>query len=169
MSTAKHPLHQEISTLYLDHHGWLQGWLRRRLGDTGKAADLTHDTFVRLLDRQEPIAAREPRAFLTTIARRVLCNYTERQQLERAYLDALSQLPPASAPSPEERALLLESLLEIDRLLSGLPSVVRRAFLYAQLDGMSQAEIAAELQISLSTVKRHLVRAYAQCYFAMAD
>lgn len=169
MSITRHPLHQEIESLYLDHHGWLHGWLRRRLGDSSKAADLAHDTYMRLLERQQPIAAREPRAFLTTVARCVLCNYTERQQLERAYLDALAQLPAASMPSPEERALLLESLLTIDRLLSSLPVTAKRAFLYAQLDGMSQAEIAAKLQISLSTVKRHLVLAYQQCYFAVQD
>ena len=59
-------------------------------------------------------------------------------------------------------------LVEIDTVLSGLPAQVRRAFLLAQLDGLSQAEIAAELGISLSTVKRHLVRAGAQCYFGLA-
>lgn len=35
--------------LYLDHHGWLHGWLRRRLDCTDTAADLAHDTFLRLL------------------------------------------------------------------------------------------------------------------------
>ena len=35
----------------------------------------------------------EPRAFLTTVAKRVLFNYYRRQDLERAYLDALAQMP----------------------------------------------------------------------------
>ena len=25
---------QDIATLYADHHGWLQGWLRKKLGST---------------------------------------------------------------------------------------------------------------------------------------
>ena len=71
MSTSS-SVHQEIATLYTDHHGWLQGWLRKKLGDVHQAADLAHDTFMRLLAREEPVQAREPRAFLTTVAQRVL-------------------------------------------------------------------------------------------------
>ena len=75
---------------------------------------------------------------------------------------------PWDAASPEERAMLLETLFEIDRLLSGLPTAVKRAFLLSQLDGMEQADIAAQLRVSVTTVKRYLVRAATQCYFAVA-
>lgn len=155
----------EISMLYSDHHGWLRGWLRRRLGDAHQAADLAHDTFIQLLARAEPVAAREPRAFLTTVAQRVLANHWRRQQLERAYLAALAAQPEPFDVSPEERAIVLETLLEIDRMLGGLPTPVKQAFLMSQLDGMRQAEIAAAMSISLTTVKRYLARAAQQCYF----
>lgn len=167
MSTADSPAPHPLHDLYVDHHGWLHNWLRRRLGCSHRAHDLAHDTFLRLLTREVPVAIDEPRAFLTVVARRVLSNHRRREQLERAYLDALAQLPEASAPSAEERALLFETLVQIDRLLDGLPAPVRKAFLLAQLDGLSHAEIAAELDISISTVKRHLLRAGAQCYFAL--
>nr|WP_315397903.1 sigma-70 family RNA polymerase sigma factor [uncultured Duganella sp.] len=161
-------LRQQVHSLYSDHHGWLHAWLRKKLGCSHRAADLAHDTFVRLLARDEPVAIAEPRAFLTTVAQRVLANHWRREQIERAYLEALAQMPAALSPSPEERAILFETLVEIDRLLAGLPPLAKRAFLYAHLDGMSQADIAAELGISVTTVKRHLVRAGAQCYFAVA-
>jgi RNA polymerase sigma-19 factor, ECF subfamily len=63
--------------------------------------------------------------------------------------------------------VLLETSCEIDSLLERLPVAVKRVFLLAQLEGLSHAEIAAQLQISISTVKRHLVRAGAQCFFAL--
>ena len=168
MSATHTALHREVTTLYTDHHGWLQGWLRKKLGDVHQAADLAHDTFVRLLAREEPVHAREPRAFLTTVAQRVLANHYRRQQLERAYLEALAQAPQALAMSPEERALLLEALDAIDRMLDGLPAPVRRAFLLAQLDGMKQADIATALNVSLTTVKRYLVQAGMHCMLAVA-
>ena len=165
MSSNENALRQEISVLYSDHHGWLQGWLRKKLGDASKAADLAHDTFVRLLAREELIAAREPRAFLTTVAQRVLFSHWRREELERAYLYALEQMPEALAPSPEERAILLETLVELDRRLDTLAPPVRRAFLLSQLDGMKQADIAAELQLSLATVQRHIAKAAHCCFF----
>lgn len=158
-------LQQEITTLYSDHHGWLRGWLRKRLGDMHQAADLAHDTFMQLLARDEPVAAREPRAFLTTVAQRVLANHYRRQQLEQAYLTALASLPGQVEASPEERAIVLETLTAVDRMLNGLPLPVKRAFLMSQLDEMSHAHIAEELEISISTVKRYLVKAGQHCYF----
>lgn len=155
-----------LDSLYRAHHGWLQAFLRRRLGRADSARDLVHDVFLKLLAREDAIGIREPRAFLTTIAQRVLVSHWRRAQLEQAYLDALAALPEASAPSEEARTVLLETLYEIDRLLDGLPRVVKRAFLLSQLDGMGQAEIAVELGVSLATVKRYLVTAARQCYFA---
>ena len=150
---------QDIATLYADHHGWLHGWLRKKLGSTACAADVAQDTFMRLLDREEAVAAREPRAFLATVAQRVLFNHYRRQKLEQAYLDVLAQLPPLHTPSPEERALLLATVSELDRMLDGLPPPVKRAFLLRQLDELPQEDIARQLGISLATVKRHLQRA----------
>ncbi|MDW3685580.1 sigma-70 family RNA polymerase sigma factor [Cupriavidus sp. CV2] len=167
MPAADSPLQRDLLALYSDHHRWLCGWLRKKLGCTHRAADLAHDTFLRLLAREEAIAIQEPRAFLTTVAQRVLANHRRREQIERAYLEALALRPQPLAPSPEERAILLETLFEIDRLLAGLPTPVKRAFLLSQLDGLGQAEIATQLGISVTTVKRYLVRAGTQCYFAL--
>lgn len=159
MPLAKPLQRQDIATLYADHHGWLQGWLRKKLGSTACAADVAQDTFMRLLDREDAVAAREPRAFLATVAQRVLFNHYRREKLEQAYLDVLAQLPPLHAPSPEVRALLLATVFELDRMLDDLPLPVKRAFLLRQLDELPQEDIARQLGISLATVKRHLQRA----------
>ncbi len=39
-------------------------------------------------------------------------------------------------------------------MLDGLPALVKRVFLRAQVDGLGQTAIARELGISLATVKR---------------
>lgn len=168
MASADPSLQQEIHTLYCDHHSWLQGWLRRKLGDAGKAADLAHDTFVRLLAREEPIAAREPRAYLTTIAQRLLINHVKRQSLEQSYLDVLAQMPEAEALSAEARLIILETLHEIDAMLDGLGAKAREAFLLSQLEGLTYAQIAAQLGVTDRTVKRYMAAAFEQCILLVA-
>ncbi|WP_407315123.1 sigma-70 family RNA polymerase sigma factor [Pseudomonas sp. nanlin1] len=157
-----------VEGLYLDHRNWLTAWLRSKLGCPHSAADLAQDTFMRLLSaRETPAQVHEPRAFLTTVAKRVLFNHYRRQDLERAYLEALAQLPEPLVPSEEHRAIILQTLMELDRLLDGLPVKVKRAFLLAQVDGLSYGQIAQELGISVATVKRHLNKAALRCYFAL--
>lgn len=161
------PPSNTVEVLYMDHHSWLTGWLRRKLGCPHSAADLAHDTFMRLLSARETPSIAEPRAFLTVVAKRVLFNHYRRQDLERAYLQALADMPEQLAPSEEERAIILQTLMELDQLLDGLPTPVKRAFLLAQVDGLSYADIGAQLGISIATVKRHLNKAALRCYFAL--
>ena len=160
---------QTVDRIYRDNHGWLHAWLGRRLGNSHEAADLAHDTFVRLLaPAHPPRLLHEPRAFLTTVARRVLANHWRREQLERAWLETLRALPPATVPSPEERAVLMETLVEIDAMLDGLPVGAKRAFLLSQLDGLTQAQIASELGVTERTVRRYLTQAAHQVFFGDA-
>jgi len=158
-------LHSEqVKSIYDAHHGWLECWLRKRLGNASDAADIAQDTFVRVLARE--MAIREPRAMLTTIAQGMVANFYRRRDIELAYEQALAAWPEQHAMSPETRAIMLETLVEIDALLNSLPPLVREAFLLSQLDGMGQADIAARLGVSLATVKRYIASAMLQCCFA---
>jgi RNA polymerase sigma-70 factor (ECF subfamily) len=155
-----------LTDLYAQHHGWLRGWLQRRLGHAGDAADFAQDTYLRVIESRTALAEiREPRAFLTTVAKRVVANHLRHREIERAYLETLAHMPQALVPSPEDRAIVLETLQEIDTLLDGLPPKVRTAFLWAQLDGMPYAEIADRMGVSLSSVKQYMARAIRHCYF----
>jgi len=167
MPIAHYAPNHTVEGLYHAHHNWLTTWLRRRLGCPHSAADLAQDTFVKVLTARDTAQIIEPRAFLTTIAKRVLCNHYRRQDLERAYYQTLLEMPDCAAPSEEDRAIILETLLELDQLLDGLPTLVKRAFLLAQIDGLSHGEIAGQLGISIATVKRHLHKAALRCYFAL--
>jgi RNA polymerase sigma factor (sigma-70 family) len=165
-----------VAELYTDHHSWLNSWLDRRLGNKAEAADLAHDTFERVLvaQRKPPVPAsgaegdaaallREPRPYLATVAKHILINYLRRLSLERAFLDALAILPEPQAPSPEERALVLEALQEVDAMLARLPSKVRVAFVMSQVEGWNYAEIAEQLKASERSVKRWMAIALAEC------
>ena len=73
-------------------------------------------------------------------------------------------LPEALAPSAESRALVLELLEEISRLLEGLKPKVRKAFLLAQCDGLAYKQIAQQMGVSLRSVERYVAEALYHCY-----
>jgi len=159
-----------VGRLYGEHHGWLLSWLRYKLGSAHLAADLAHDTFVRVLTTRAQAGILQPRAYLRTIAHGLAVNYWRRQDIERAYLDLLATLPADLAPSPEERLLVLEALHQADAMLARLSHKARRAFLMHQVDGSTYAEIALELGVSDRMVRKYVAQAMLQCLaLAAAD
>jgi RNA polymerase sigma-70 factor (ECF subfamily) len=163
------PANEQASDWFREHYAWLAGRVGRKTGCRFGAEDVVSETFMQLLQMPGWQGAREPRALLTTIAQRLLYEVWRRRDLERAYQAWAAALPEATLPSPEERALILETLTTIDRVLDGLPAKARIAFLCSQLDGLTYAEIAARLQVSVRMVQKYMTQALRLCYLAGAS
>lgn len=156
---ADSPASASVGTLYVDHGPWLLGWLRKRMGNHCDAADLVQDTFVKILKARTAEEIREPRHYLSKVAKGLMIDLFRRRSLEQAYLEALASLPPAHMPSSEAQAMMFETLVELDRMLAGLGAKVREVFVLAQLEGLPYAQIAERLGISLRTVNNHMAKA----------
>jgi RNA polymerase sigma-19 factor, ECF subfamily len=158
-----------LAQFYDAHHDWLQGWLRQRLGCRQDAADLSQDTFVQIVVARNVAQIEEPRAFLVTLAKRVLYNFWRRRDVERAYLDALAVMPQGCAPSEEDRALVLEALQQVDLVLGALKPRVREVFLLSQVHELSYREIGERLEMPVITVRRYMTQAMRACWMAGAS
>lgn len=160
-----HALH----LLYTEHNGWLQGWLRSRLGNSSDAADLAQDTFMRVLVARNVTSIREPRTYLSSIARALMIDRFRRRAVEDAYMTALAARPEALDISPETRLSILETLTAIDSMLDGLGERTRSIFLAVQLEGLSYVAASELLGVSVTTVKKHLIRAMTHCLLLVDD
>lgn len=159
----------KLHYFFSDHHRWLLQYVQRQLSDRPDAEDTAAEAFCQIIAaRVDPAAIEQPRAYLATIARRLIFDRYRRRRLEQAYLERLMQLPETLMPSPEETHLLLEALHAIDSSLSGLPVVVKKAFLLSQLDGLTYADIGQRLGVSERTVARYMTQALRQCYLSGA-
>ncbi|WAH56415.1 sigma-70 family RNA polymerase sigma factor [Pseudomonas silvicola] len=158
-----------VSLIFKDNYRWLCGRLQRSTGCRFDAEDIAGDTFVRVLKLPDVTAVREPRALLTTIAKRLMFESWRRRDLERAYLLSLSQCPVATHPSPEERAVLIDTLVTLDRVLDTLPGQGKAAFVHSQFGGMSYPQIAEHLGLSLSRVQQYMTEAFKLCFLATLE
>jgi len=158
-----------LHVLYSEHNGWLKSWLRTRIGNTSDAADLAQDTFVRLLASRDVGKIREPRSYLSTIARALMIDKFRRRALEQAYLEALALRAEPLDISPETRLMILETLVAIDTTLDGLGARTRQIFLAVQLEGLSYVAIAERMGVSVTTVKKHVIRAMTHCLLLTED
>lgn len=155
---------QDIGQIYLNNYQWLVSRLCKKLSCPQKAADLAQDTFTRILTSRHHLYLNEAKSLLTTVSKGILVDYYRRQTIEDAYLEAMLNLPELEFPSPENRAIILETLCEIDRMLDGLSQKSRHIFLLSQLDGLTYPQIAKQLNVSLSSVQKHMTQTYLACY-----
>ena len=155
-----------LANLYHDNHAWLRGWLSRQVRCPQDAADLAQDTFARILNARESVATlREPRAFLSTTARRLIIDQVRRKQIENAYLQELALTAEAleGYQSPEQILTTLEALEQIAIILEGMQDKARQAFVLYYLDGLTQCQIARQLGLSDRTVRKYLIQALLHC------
>ena len=169
MSKLSSKQQAEVQALYSDHHGWLSRWLRRQLGCSHNAADLAQDTYVRVMGSGRIPNESQARPFLVQVAKGLVVDRYRRQQIERAYLDALAQQPPEVALSPEDQSLTLEALVRIDAMLLGLRPKVRETFLLSRFDGLTYSQIAERLQVSVASVRKYMLEAMQGCMAISLD
>lgn len=162
------PLH-DIDSLYVCHSAWLFAWLRKKLACPDEAADVLHDTFMRVLDGPCLLeGVREPRAYLTTTAKHLMIDRARRRRVECACLDELSLRWAAfgHAPSPEQCMAQAQTLQRTSAMLETLSHSAREAIRLRYVEGESQACIAEKLGKSTRMVRKYLVQVAERCAMA---
>lgn len=157
------PLHD----WYSDHHHWLHAWLSRRLGCPHRAADVAQNTFLRLFSARDALlTVQQPRAWLTTTARRLIVDEVRHRRIEQAYLAELTAMAAgcAGAPSPEQILDAVQALLQLEAVLDAVAPKARTAFLRHYLDDEPQAVVAQELGVSVRMVRKYLAQVLLQCH-----
>ncbi|ERK09530.1 RNA polymerase sigma factor FecI [Pantoea sp. AS-PWVM4] len=163
LPAAESPAAPSLALFYATNHRWLKHWLTGKLRSAFDADDVAQDTFLRVMSGHHLSDIRDAKSFLCTLAKRVMVDRFRRNALETAYLELLSQLPEAVAPSPEVQQSQLETLQLLDRMLDGLGYKARQAFLLSQLDNLTYADIAVQLAVSVSSVKKYMAKATEHC------
>ncbi|MCQ2995292.1 RNA polymerase sigma factor [Pseudomonas syringae group sp. J309-1] len=139
--------------------------LSRQTRCVHSAYDILHDAFIRYMLASQRITIEQPNAYLRRVAHSVLIDhYRDASRYMPLYDDEGACLTHGNvneefAPSAEHLADLQQRLEALQRILDCLPPRCREVFWLARIEGHRQAHIASLLNISLSMVERHLMRA----------
>jgi RNA polymerase sigma-70 factor (ECF subfamily) len=169
MSGANLSQRQYLGGLFDQHYTWLCERLCRHLDSRACAEDIASEAFLQLLASPNVVPIREPRALLTTIAKRLVYQRWRRRDLERDYLDGLIHEEPAAVSSTEKLAETLQLLDRIDRRLNRLPAKVRTTFVLSRGSGLTYPEIAVRLGISSRSVSDYIEKAETCCLRACLE
>src|SRR5471032_15507 len=138
MGANQNPHYQLIGQMFQKDYHWLCSSVSRTLGCPHSAQDIASETFLRVLALPDPLAIREPRALLTTIARRLVYEGWRRQDLERAYLESLALAPARVHRWPEYVFWWSGPSRAVAPCLNGLPAKANPAFLTHPPKGLTK-------------------------------
>lgn len=150
------------------HEPALRAYLSRRFPTLPDHDDLVQETYVRVLRVADPARLVHPKAFLLTTARNAAIDLFRRRNVHphESLTDneGLIALPLLDAPPTVVETLERRQRREaLTAALHTLPERCREVMLLRYLDGCSGKEIADRLNLSLGTVKGHLLKGVRDC------
>jgi len=134
----------------------------RMVGNVADAQDLTQETFIKALQRQEQIKDLDKAAhWLSRIASNTAIDFLRRHnRVSFCEVDEIPELVTASpGESPEQRVLRAEQKSVLEDGLRLLTAKERAALLLRDVEGLPAEEVARQLQCSQATVRSHIANA----------
>lgn len=130
----------------------------RMVGNAADAQDLTQETFIKALQREDQIRDEEKAAhWLSRIATNTAIDFLRRHG-RVSYCD-LEAAPEHSWDTPERLLLRKEQQNYLEEGLSRLTDRERAALILRDVEGLPAEEVAALLNCSKATVRSHIANA----------
>ncbi|MFZ5746706.1 MAG: RNA polymerase sigma factor [Pseudomonadota bacterium] len=147
----------------LPHEGSLCAWLRRRRLEPHEIDDVIQESYAILASRERLDDLVYPKAYLFRIAHSLVLRDANRARIVPFEpLGDMEESNQAVDPfSPERITIAREELKRLATVIQSMPTRVRAAFVLRRVHGLSQREIAERMDISESTVEKHISKGLA--------
>lgn len=147
------------------HEAALRQWLAARPSGAGlEIDDIVQESYAILATLKQVDHILNPRTYLFQVAKSVILQTLRKSRVVTidALINADVMALPEDRPSPERVAADREELAFVAKAIAQLPPKCRQVFTLRKIHGLSQREVAKELNISESTVEKHVIKALAQ-------
>jgi RNA polymerase sigma-70 factor (ECF subfamily) len=148
-------LNRLFDELYIQHMPMVMRRCRRLLRDEEQALEAMQETFIRLLKRYDAGKIQYPSSLLYRIATNICLNLI-RDAKARPIMEDSEELAKIAAEGDVERQTLISVIL--NRIFSREPDSTHAMATMHFVDGLTQAEVAREFNMSTVGVKKRLLR-----------
>jgi RNA polymerase sigma factor (sigma-70 family) len=159
----------QLSVSFQANRSQLKRLAQKILGSADRAEDLIQDVYLKIIQLETTIEARQPLAYLSRVVRNMAIDVKRREVFEYTYFlpEEEGVTIAAPAPSPEARLITAQSLSLVATALKKLPERTQRVFEMYRLDGLTQREVAEALGVSVTLVNFMIRDALTQCKDAL--
>lgn len=153
-----------VEQLFRQYYKVLRAYAFKFVNDWNVAEDIVQDVFVALWSKHDQVELEGAvKAYLFKSVYHKSLNYltskkyTEEESVER-FMGQLDTLK-VQESNQENTLYMKEIQAEIDSFVETLPAQVKKVFLLSRSYGLKNKEVAAQLNLSLKTVEKHLSKA----------
>jgi RNA polymerase sigma-70 factor (family 1) len=149
-----------FAILFNTYRPKLYSYIIKITGSEEAAEDCVHDVFLKIwLQKEKLTDIQNLNAYLHRMAHNHALNGLRRMTKQALAIAELEKEKPTENTTPEETAARKEVLQFINDAVNKLTPQQKQVFKLSREAGLKQDEIAAQLGISVLTVKRHLTDA----------
>jgi RNA polymerase sigma factor (sigma-70 family) len=156
-----------ILDAYLENEAALKRFLRRFIKSREGIDDLAQEAFLRAFAAESSRAIEAPKAFLFKVARNLALNELARQASATTTtlgdFEGQEVLEDSSQAAVDDAVDGRERIRMLARAIAALPPQCAKVFILRKMQGLSQKEIAARLNISVRTVENHVALGLVRC------
>jgi RNA polymerase sigma factor (sigma-70 family) len=141
--------------------GRLRRFVRTRVSSREDAEDVIQEAYLRVLRYSAEHEVESQERLLFSAAKNLAVDsrrrhsVRQRTAIDYALLESFSQ----SWPPADEVVYASQRLRRVEIAVARLPPRCREVFWYNRVDGLSYAQVATHLGISMSAVEKHMARA----------
>lgn len=140
----------------------LYGFVIRYVKLEADAEEIVQEVFVKIWEARNRIDAEASfEYYLFTIAYNTTISLLRKKSSEKKYLDHLKTIQISNAPDLIDEIQFNELNEKVNALLNELTPRQKEIFQLSREQGLTHEEIAKKLDISVNTVKKHIVNALA--------
>jgi len=152
------PDNTDLLKLYLQKRPSLVRFFAARLRSAEAAEDLVQELYLKLSTMEAQPEIDNPSAFLYRTANNLMLDRLrqEKRSIERDNAWRETQELHAGEPAVDDALAARRRLLRLVSLVEEMPAKMREAFRLQKLEGMTQAETAKAMNISVSAVEKHI-------------
>ena len=158
-----------LTQAFFDHKKVLAAYIARFFLRPEDVEDILQDSFIQVFEAANKREVKSPKAYLFITARNQIYRHLRHKsrdiakeigEIDESFLDSGEVPADLQLHHKRKMAVFMEAT-------KSLPAQCRRVFLMRKLYGMSHKEIAKTLDISTSTVERHVSNAIKRCRIVM--
>lgn len=165
-----------LSKTFLDNNTFLQKFLSRFLSERQDIEDVVQETYLRAFraekgKTEQGKVIEHPKAFLFQIAKNVaLTQLSKKSRQITDYIEDVElSLVTDNGASTEDELEAREHIAVICEAIAAMPERRQRVYLMRKVHGASHKKIAESLDISISAVEKHLLKAMLSCRAHLRD